>query len=305
VHFDNDLRTASCDRALYVDTVTLHSEVPINTGTMGSICQPTDGGYGSTVVPAGISTTSLGAAPAYYEVGGPTGQFAGKPTKGVVLVVHGGGWFVVGPGAVAASRSEADAWRARGWSTVNLTYRGCEGSLDDVVWFFDKVASISGGRPICATGQSAGGHLVMMLAVRRPSLACAVAKGAPLDLTTLALQTAFESVSGATQATGPTWTGHVAAAAFGQEALSALSPALQAGQIRARVLVATAAADTLVPGEQATGFATLYNATHPLTPTVPLVLASGSIRWVHGGTTTEALDELSAAEAALAASVTM
>jgi dienelactone hydrolase len=53
--------------------------------------------------------------------------------------------------------------------------------LRDVVAFYDQIRSAFGG-PVCAYGQSAGGHLAAMLAVERPTLTCAVLDAAPTDL---------------------------------------------------------------------------------------------------------------------------
>src|SRR4051794_12887640 len=93
------------------------------TGGMNSSAPDSFCGYDSrgatTAAPTGVSTTSLGSgAPAYYEVGEPTGDYAGQTPKGVMLVIHGGGWFTVGGHAVETMRPEADRWRARGWRTL-------------------------------------------------------------------------------------------------------------------------------------------------------------------------------------------
>src|SRR4051794_24908357 len=42
----------------------------------------------------GVSVSALGRAPAAYEVGRPMGRFAGRPPRGVMLLVHGGGWYL-------------------------------------------------------------------------------------------------------------------------------------------------------------------------------------------------------------------
>ena len=94
--------------------------------------------------------------PAYYEVGEPTGAYAGRSPKGVMLTIHGGGWYLNGAGAVWSMRGNADRWRARGWRTVNLSYRACGNSVTDVLGFYDKVKVTYPGKPICALGGSAG-----------------------------------------------------------------------------------------------------------------------------------------------------
>ena len=129
----------------------------------------------------GVATTGLGAgAPAYYEIGEPTGDFAGQPPKGVMMVIHGGGWSLHGPGAVASMRSRADRWRAEGWRTLNVGYRPCADSVQDVRWFYDRARELwNTAGPFCVMGSSAGGHLALMLAASRPGVACAIAHAGP------------------------------------------------------------------------------------------------------------------------------
>ncbi|MGH9085322.1 MAG: carbohydrate-binding domain-containing protein [Acidimicrobiales bacterium] len=305
VHFRNDRRSTTCDRNLHIDTISLRSSTPINTGTAGSVCQATDGGFGFTPPPADISTTYLGTGPAYYEVGSPTGPFAGQRPKGIMLLIHGGGWSAVGPGPVAAYRSEADRWRARGWSTVNVSYRGCAASVDDVLWFYDRVEPVAGALPVCAVGRSAGGHLAGMLAALRPSLDCFMAEGAPLDLLTVRTDPAFDRARGAgTQLIGPEWAYQKAVAAFGSDRLAELSPARRTESMHARPLVAAAAHDHLVGTGQTTAFALAYTVTHPLAaPVTPIILEGGTIPWVHAPTTQAAQDRLNAEQERLAQAI--
>ena len=148
-------------------TVTLHDLAyngQINSGQADSICRPQPMAANGTALPPGVVSSHPGfaGAPAYYEVGLPTGAYAGQAPRGAMLVIHGGGWVTTGTGAVQASRAEADRWRARGFETVNFTYRGCGLSIADATWFYDKArARFGASAKICATGISAGGHLAL------------------------------------------------------------------------------------------------------------------------------------------------
>ena len=42
-----------------------------------------------------------------------------------MLVLHGGGWSSVGEAKLRVTRADAERWRARGWRTVNASYRPC------------------------------------------------------------------------------------------------------------------------------------------------------------------------------------
>lgn len=279
VRYLNDLVTSSCNRNAYIDYLQVHSPKAINTGTVGSTCEATDGGIGFMPPASDVSTTSLGTAPAYYETGKPTGLYAGLRPKGVMLVIHGGGWATVGSPAVAQMRPQADRWRSEGWSTVNLTYRACGQSVDDVTWFYDAVAALSGNAPICATGDSAGGHLALVLATRRP-LSCVIARGGITDLVSIDSQTAPDVNTGLPQSTGPMWVKQLAIAAFGADRLAELSPALHLDQIHARVLQGIAATDPYVPLAQTAEL-------DPIGATT-MVLAGGTTAFVHS--TVSALD---------------
>jgi acetyl esterase/lipase len=96
---------------------------------------------GSPATPRGdLDTVALGALPFYYEVGEPSGAYAGRPPRGVLILLHGGGWVANGGAAAQDVRGEADRWRARGWRTVNSSYRACGSSLTDALLLYDRVA---------------------------------------------------------------------------------------------------------------------------------------------------------------------
>jgi acetyl esterase/lipase len=167
-----------------------------------------------------------------------------------MVVLHGGGWSAVGAARAEAARGDADRWRARGWRTVNATYRACDRSFPDALWIYDRARATYGASlPYCTMGGSAGGHLALMIAAARPEVSCVVAQGAPTDGTTLAEQPAPDPATGGTQLNGPRWVANMMVAAWGKDRLAWFSPAKW--PIKARVLAATAAADTLVPFAQA------------------------------------------------------
>ena len=145
----------------------------------------------------------------------------GRPA-GVVLVLHGGAWRAAG-----AADDGADGRRARatfagwGWAAAVVDYRAFADAPGDVVRAYDAARRRFPGLPICAYGESAGGHLALMLAVRRP-LACVIDAAGPVDLPRL---------GGTPQAD---WVRAKALAAFGD--LRDASPTHHAAAIRAPVL---------------------------------------------------------------------
>lgn len=250
----------------------------VNTGQPGSRCAPSTGGLHAAPLEPGTSTQSLGKAPAYYEVGDPSGLSAGRPPKGITIVVHGGGWNEVGPGAVTAERPVADGWRNMGWSSINVTYPACNGlgELSTLEWFYDEAARTGHGLPVGAEGDSAGGQLVLLLAEHRP-LSFAVSRGGPTDLTSIGRQPAWDPAHGAyTQTGGPEKVYNFAVAAFGKSGLAAMSPALSPNRPAGRVLQAPASTDILVPPAQLheLGVGAIY-----------VVPGPGIVTWVHGTVT--------------------
>jgi acetyl esterase/lipase len=257
----------------------------LDTGQPDSFCSPT-GANQPSAPDAGVSTTSLGTgAPAYYEVGEPTGAYAGQPPKGVMLVIHGGGWEMVGPGYVGYERGDANRWRDRGWRTVNIDYRPCNQSWTDVQWFYDQARQVWGsGMPYCALGESAGGHLALMLAAGRPSLSCVVDEAGPSDGTTLRNES---TPAGGTD--GPRWAYNLLAAAVGPDFVPWWSPARFASGIHARVLFAVSANDPIVPYAQGTELKQNMLASNPSAYVDTLQLAGGTTPWVHANISADAL----------------
>jgi len=260
----------------------------VNTGLPDSFCVPNriemaaDPG-------AGVTAGAFGdAAPVYHEVGEPTGT---ATAKGVMVVIHGGGWSAVGPGAVEGMRPEADRWRARGWRTVSITYRGCGDSLRDALWFYDEARARYGAHlPFCLTGDSAGGHLALSVATRRRDADCVIDRGGPTDA--LTLRSASTPAGGAD---GPRWAYNLLAAAFGEDDLAWYSPA----RFRAdtRVLVGVAERDPYVPYAQALALRDRRKEAYVDT----VELANGDEPFVHADVSQAALEDFHRREEALVA----
>jgi acetyl esterase/lipase len=280
----------------------------INSGQPDSICSgETAESVGS--LPPGVSTSdpAFSGAPAYYEVGLPTGDHAGQAPRGLMLVIHGGSWVANGSFWVQTMRADADRWRARGWETVNLSYRACGQSLGDVLWFYDSARSAFGAATICALGTSAGGHLALLIGANRPDLYCAVSQAGPTDLSTIQSERAYNPATGLHDSTlGGRLVHNLGAAAFGEENLPAYSPAAQASATlkNTRVLQAFSADDAFVPYQQAADLGEAMSAANPAAYVDNLQLAIGTIPFGHGLVTQAALDDFRARERRLVAPIT-
>jgi acetyl esterase/lipase len=147
-----------------------------------------------------------------------------------VLLVHGGGWTLTGPGVVARMQPVAARLRRWGYGTVNVEYRPAQYAFADVAAAYDRLRARVGARaPVCVYGASAGAQMALMLAVRRPEIACVVAQAPPALLAEL----------------GPRLRGN-ALAAFGlRGGLLRWSPARYA--LEAPVLLEHARQDRVVP----------------------------------------------------------
>jgi acetyl esterase/lipase len=282
----------------------------VNSGQPDSICTATPAASDGSPLPEGVTAphAAFPAAPAYYEVGLPTGAYAGTAPRGVMLVIHGGAWQKTAVGAVQAMRPDADRWRARGWETVNLTYRACGGSFADVLWFYDRARAWFGpDAKICAHGFSAGGTLALLLGASRPGVYCVVSQAGPTDLSRIQDEPAYDAATGLhSQTRGPRWVHNIAAAAFGEENLPSYSPAAQATATltNSRVLQGFSADDPLVPYRQAADLADAMRAANPAAYVDDLQLAAGPILFGHGRVSQAALDDYYAREERLVAPVT-
>jgi acetyl esterase/lipase len=282
----------------------------VNSAEPDSICAASPAMSDGSLPPDGVSTShpAFVGAPGYYEVGMPTGAFEGQSPRGVMLVLHGGGWMKTGMGAVEFVRADADRWRARGWETVNFTYRSCGQSLDDALWFYDQArAWFDPGTKICALGTSAGGYLSLLIGANRPDLYCAVSQAGPTDLRSIRDELAYDPVTGLhDQTLGGRLVYNLAAAAFGAENLARFSPAaLASGTLSGtRVLQAFSADDPLVSFEQVADLANAMRAANPNAYVDDVQLAAGAVPFGHGRVTQAALDDFYAREERLVAPVT-
>jgi acetyl esterase/lipase len=253
---------------------------------------------------ADLSSTALGALPFYYEVGEPSGAYAFQPAKGMLLLFHGGGWYSNGGGAVEALRGEADRWRARGWRTLNSSYRPCGSAVSDALLLYDRTRAVYGGTPsLCTFGQSAGGHLALMVAAERPGgVRCVIDDAGPTDAATLPTQGAYDPAGG-TQTNTPKWVYNVMGAAFGFENLARYSPAQFAGSsLRGiRILAVTAEQDSLVPYGQMTLLRDRMQAADPAAYVDTMQLPAGDKPFVHASVSQAGLDAYYRAEENLVA----
>jgi acetyl esterase/lipase len=200
-----------------------------------------------------------------------------------MVVVHGGAWTMTGLRMLSQARPEADAWRAKGWATANIDYRPCGFSFQDVLALYDLIRAKVGARtPICLTGESAGGHLALMVAALRSDVACVVARAAPTDGETLGNQDATDAVTGTPSRLAPQGLAIGMARAFGQSAVRAFSPMTYASGFHARLLLVSAVNDSIVPPAQANELATAVRAANPSAYVLTMNLAPGPRVWVHG-----------------------
>jgi dipeptidyl aminopeptidase/acylaminoacyl peptidase len=158
--------------------------------------------------------------------------------KGVVMLIHGGGWQRSDAG-YEDQIENAKNFRDQGYATVAIGYDEGATGFRQVVDVYTEARGRYPNLPICASGISAGGNLALMLAVREPELDCVVTLAAPTDLTTLAKQDAEGDE--ASQA---------AIDAFGRDQLAKFSPARYADRISAKVLMIEAESDPINPPDQ-------------------------------------------------------
>lgn len=120
-----------------------------------------------------------------------------QPAKAWILVIHGGAWQ--GGASMAQGELGTAYWFAdHGYGAYVVDYRSAptmSNTFADVVSAYDYVKStekqVYGNNqpPICAWGESAGGHLALMLATVR-SLNCVISQAGPTDLVKFPNETA-------------------------------------------------------------------------------------------------------------------
>jgi fermentation-respiration switch protein FrsA (DUF1100 family) len=103
-----------------------------------------------------------------------------------VLLIHGGGWFKVGPAMQARMAGDEQRLRSWGYATQNLDYAPGGQAFLDVLDAYDRTrARVGSATPICLLGASAGAQMALMVAIRRPDVACVISHAAPTRLAAL------------------------------------------------------------------------------------------------------------------------
>jgi dienelactone hydrolase len=184
---------------------------------------------------------ALRSTPFFTEVFAPK-----RAAEGVVITLHKGSWSATGATAAASEHPDDRAWLRRRWLAVNSSYRPGAAGLSDIRLVYRRVwRAIRHRLPVCFAGASAGGNLALLAAETLPDLDCVVAEAAPTDLVHIASQPAWDGSSN-----GPGYIHDSAVQALGEPNLSAFSPLFAADRIHARVLLAEAEQDPLIPRQQ-------------------------------------------------------
>lgn len=188
--------------------------------------------------PASFASTTTHVDGLTVQVTPPQGDHLGQPTRGAVLVIHGGGWQATGPQTLA-DMDRYVGWVTRaGWTAVSVDYRPHLQSLVDTQHLYWWTRHRYGHRPVCTLGESAGAHLALMVAVRYPSVACVVGLGAATWLPAVESEN-HDLWNQMTWTTFPTAT------------LAQYSPVTYARQLeRTPILLGTSAADRVLPAAQ-------------------------------------------------------
>ena len=140
-----------------------------------------------------------------------------------------------------------------------------------------------------------------MIAALRPDVACVIARAAPTDGETLGDQDATDPATGTPSRLAPQRLEIGMAQAFGKRAVRRFSPTTYASSLGARLLLVSAANDTIVPPAQATELADAVKAARPGAQVRTLMLAPGPRAWVHGSVGDADLEALARAETELVA----
>ena len=167
---------------------------------------------------------------------------------GVALVLHGGGWLATGDRTLNQTMTLHDVALATkaGWTAINADYRPGITSVADTTRLYDRLRRRYGPRtPICVLGDSAGGHLGLMLAASRGDLDCVIGVAAPTDLTVMPEQSPLLWRLGVQPV-------------FGSADLAQYSPIRLVSRMRAAVLLASVLDDHIVPVAQQRAFVASY-----------------------------------------------
>jgi hypothetical protein len=134
-------------------------------------------------------------------------------------------------------------FRAAGWSTASIDYAAGQAGLASVSEQLTAAMARTPGRPVCAYGESAGGHLALLAAAALPGLRCVITLGAPTDLERWRDDAAVE---GRTASLGVY--GETVVPTFGGGPIDPRwEPAAQAARVRARVLLIGQDDDQVLP----------------------------------------------------------
>ncbi|MFL5845186.1 MAG: alpha/beta hydrolase family protein [Solirubrobacteraceae bacterium] len=236
---------------------------------------------------------ALRAEPFFTELFVPS-----RAPEGIAITFHRGAWTGTGAQAAAAEHADDRAWMHRRWLVVNSSYRPGTAGLADVRDVYRRVRRATrDALPICMIGASSGGNLALLAATRLPDLACLVAEAAPADLVDIGSQQAYDgSAESGSSSTGPAYIHDVAIQALGADNLRPFSPLYVATRIKARVLLAEAEQDPLIPAQQLDDLCGRLAARCAGS----LRLAPGPLSFVHAGVSRPALAQYRRAESRLA-----
>jgi len=184
---------------------------------------------------------------------------SGRP-KGVMVAIHGGGWTSTGSAAMVAEAPEAARYARDGWLVYSIDYRPGPYALPDTLAAYDRIRRSHRRATICASGDSAGGHLALMLAAKRRGLACAISHAGPTDLLHFPAGVVHDRIR---DDLAP------------YVSLHSWSPDVRARRIRQPLLLAYAPGDSVVPYSQ--GVEMRAAAPHARLITLP----PGPAPWVH------------------------
>jgi hypothetical protein len=187
-------------------------------------------------LPPGVSSTEQRGI--YFEVGQPAGRYLSREPRGVVQVIHGGGWTKVGSEEVIRIRPVADRFRRAGYLTLSHTYQPNLTAPQDVRYFYRKARRLSKGKAVCSWGGSAGAHWALFSATQVP-IDCVMGEGLPTllvpaqGLSAKAINKLF-LLFGETVKERKRW-----------------SPVTRARRLHAQVFLGTSPADLITPIENA------------------------------------------------------
>lgn len=192
------------------------------------------------------------------------GKPSGGTPKGVVMLLHGGGWQP-NRAAYESEMPTAAQLQKLGYATVVIGYGEGATGFRQIQSVYSHVRHRYPGLPVCVHGFSAGGNLGLMLAARERDITCVLGISAPTDLTTIKSQGGGEAYN-------------LAVDAFGQSRLRDWSPVKHAGSINAKVMLLAGASDPVVPAAQAREFARAV----PGTQVDVIPAGSAPVVWLHG-----------------------